>query len=212
MMKTIKDRVTIAPGGHIEIDHPELPTGAKADVIVMVENVPDLPPLASFVARARGALPTQTRSTPFSAPSATHGKPDGPRRTESLSRYNIFIYALEAVAPWSSVTIEVLTAVDEGRATGVTSELSLAECLVKPYQVHRTAVVQAYQDILTSRPHFTVAQISRDVLIEASKLRAGSRLRLPDAIHVATALKHGSEAFLTNDQGSAPFPASRCIG
>lgn len=39
MMQAVKERVTIQPGGHIELDIPDLPAGAEAEVIVMVEQV-----------------------------------------------------------------------------------------------------------------------------------------------------------------------------
>ncbi|HEX9732593.1 MAG TPA: hypothetical protein VGG06_11475 [Thermoanaerobaculia bacterium] len=39
MMQAVKERVTIQPGGRIELDVPGLPAGAEAEVIVMVEQV-----------------------------------------------------------------------------------------------------------------------------------------------------------------------------
>lgn len=39
MMQAVKERVTIQPGGRIELDVPGLPAGAVAEVIVMVEQV-----------------------------------------------------------------------------------------------------------------------------------------------------------------------------
>lgn len=37
MIQAVKERVTIQPGGRIELERPDLPTGAEAEVIVMVE-------------------------------------------------------------------------------------------------------------------------------------------------------------------------------
>lgn len=42
--------------------------------------------------------------------------------------------------------------------------------------------------------------VSRQILIEAAKLRASINIKLPDAIHAATALLTQSSTFLTNDQ------------
>ncbi len=113
---------------------------------------------------------------------------------------NLFIYALEAVEPYFTMTVEVLAAIDCGETTAVTSDLTLAECLVKPLQLNRPEVVEAYRGILESRPFFTMASLSREILWDAARLRATAGLKLPDAIHVATAVQHSCEVFLTNDQ------------
>ncbi|MBW4454117.1 MAG: PIN domain-containing protein [Nostoc indistinguendum CM1-VF10] len=42
--------------------------------------------------------------------------------------------------------------------------------------------------------------VSRQVLIEAAQLRASINIKLPDAIHAATALLTQYSTFLTNDQ------------
>jgi len=120
---------------------------------------------------------------------------------------NLFVYALEAVEPWYAVTVEILSSIDAGHATAVTSELTLAECLVKPYRLNRLPVADAYNDLLRSRPYFLVAPVSRDLLVEASRLRAAAGgLKLPDAIHVATALKYRCDVFLSNDQSIGSVP------
>lgn len=51
-----------------------------------------------------------------------------------------------------------------------------------------------------------VVPVSRDVLIEAARLRAVANLRLPDAIHGATATLTGCETFLTNDRRLLAIP------
>ena len=48
--------------------------------------------------------------------------------------------------------------------------------------------------------------ITRALLIEAARLRASSRLKLPDAIHLATALQYECPVFLTNDTRIRPLP------
>lgn len=46
---------------------------------------------------------------------------------------NVFIYALEGISPFVEELKEVFESVDNGEINAFTSELSLAECLVKPY-------------------------------------------------------------------------------
>ena len=112
---------------------------------------------------------------------------------------NFFIYALEEVEPWVGVARRILVALDQGACSGVTSELSVAECLVKPLELGRADMVQSYQAFLQERRFFSVVPVTRELLIEAARLRALSRIKLPDAIHAATALQRGCTSFLTND-------------
>jgi len=42
--------------------------------------------------------------------------------------------------------------------------------------------------------------IRRELLIDAAQLRATTKLKLPDALHAATALASQCTTFLTNDQ------------
>lgn len=112
---------------------------------------------------------------------------------------NFFIYALEAVAPWARAAGEILTSLDAGRLAAVTSELSLAECLVKPLALRRGDVASAYLELLKDHRFLSVPPVSREILIEAARLRGLARIKLPDAIHAATALLTGCSSFLTND-------------
>jgi hypothetical protein len=56
---------------------------------------------------------------------------------------NIFIYTVEGYAPEEAFLRELLAALEDGRFTAITSELSLAEVLVKPFELGREDVVSA---------------------------------------------------------------------
>ena len=56
---------------------------------------------------------------------------------------NIFIYAVEGYAPEEAFLRELFAALEDGRFTAVTSELSLAEVLVKPFELGREDVAAA---------------------------------------------------------------------
>jgi predicted nucleic acid-binding protein len=100
---------------------------------------------------------------------------------------NVFIYALESLSPWMMPAQRILDAVDAGHCPSVTSELTLAECLTKPFQRGQHENARLFEQAIQTRPHFIVSPISREVLIEAARLRASTGLKLPDAIHVASA-------------------------
>lgn len=82
-----------------------------------------------------------------------------------------------------------------------TSEITLAECLVKPFADKDIFAVETYMTLLGGQPDLPVIPISRQILLSAAQLRAETKLKLPDAIHVATAKWAECSAFITNDRG-----------
>src|SRR3954447_5943343 len=112
---------------------------------------------------------------------------------------NIFIYAVEGYAPEEAFLRELLAALEDGRFPAVTSELSLAEVLVKPLKLGREDVAAAYGELLTASDRLAVLPVDRAILVEVARQRAALGAGMPDAIHVATALAAGCELFLTND-------------
>ncbi|MGB7087656.1 MAG: PIN domain-containing protein [Phormidesmis sp.] len=53
---------------------------------------------------------------------------------------------------------------------------------------------------ITSADGSSAVPISRSILIRAAAIRASTKLKLPDAIHAATAITTGCTTFLTNDK------------
>lgn len=54
---TFRERVTIQPGGTIEIRNPDFPAGAEAEVIVLVESPKaESVPMASFIGKGKGCF------------------------------------------------------------------------------------------------------------------------------------------------------------
>jgi predicted nucleic acid-binding protein len=119
---------------------------------------------------------------------------------------NIFIYALEGYPDFVDELTELFESLDEGNLSAVTSELTLAEVLVRPFIDGNTERHTAYQQALQSSEVLEVVPVSRDVLIEAALIRSITNLRLPDAIHAATARLTKCETFLTNDRRLLAIP------
>lgn len=113
---------------------------------------------------------------------------------------NIFIYAFEGFPEYADKLRELFEAIDSGDVKAVTSELTLAELLVKPFMDANTQRQSFYRDTIQNSDLLSVCPVSRDILIDAARLRSLSSLRLPDAIHVATASSAGCTFFLTNDR------------
>ena len=112
---------------------------------------------------------------------------------------NIVIYAIEGFADLAEQIQALLHALDDAQIVAVTSELTLAEALIKPLKDQNQPEQQAYKKFLTPTSVLQVVPISKEILEEAARLRATTKLRLPDAIHLATATLNGCDCFLTND-------------
>ena len=113
---------------------------------------------------------------------------------------NVFIYALDAYAPFVSDLTDLFSAVERMTLPAITCELTLAELLVKPFRDNDAETEQRCRAALQERRGLTVVPIDLNVLVESARLRAATALRLPDAIHGAAALLAGCERFLTNDR------------
>ncbi|MDD1729838.1 MAG: PIN domain-containing protein [Methanospirillum sp.] len=114
---------------------------------------------------------------------------------------NIFIYALEAFPEYVNTLTSLFTALDEGNLKAVTSELTLAELLIKPLITKNDHLQHVYQETIQSSDNLEVIPISRQIFIDAAKIRAQSTtIHLPDAIHLASAKACYCSSFVTNDK------------
>ena len=112
---------------------------------------------------------------------------------------NIIIYAIEQGNRWTELLRALFAAIDRGEVRAVTSELTIAEVLTKPYAVGADDLVQRYQTVLSGEGALHVVPVDRSVLDPAAQLRAQTRLKLMDAIHIATAIDRLCDACLSND-------------
>lgn len=126
---------------------------------------------------------------------------------------NIFIYLLEGYPEFSPILLQLFDWIDSGKLHAFTSELSLAETLVKPILDANLSLQSLYENTIQTSASFDVCPVNRDILILAAKLRAksktaGGAVRLPDAIHIATAQVHQCKYFVTNDKVLKTFSSS----
>jgi predicted nucleic acid-binding protein len=88
-----------------------------------------------------------------------------------------------------------------GKNRAGASVLTLGEVLVKPLSLGRMDLVAAYRTTFSSRPGFDVWDAARNVVEKAAELRARYKLKMMDALHVASAVVNRADLFLTNDDG-----------
>jgi predicted nucleic acid-binding protein len=119
---------------------------------------------------------------------------------------NIFIYTLEAIEPWDVELNDVFSGLLAGEFTAVTSSLSLTECLVLPFRLNNRELVKTFREALLPSYYLDAIPISDKILLSTANIRAKTNLKLPDAIHAATALTQKCSVMLTNDAGFKRVP------
>lgn len=112
---------------------------------------------------------------------------------------NAFILFGEAHSDLGLRLKSVFAAMAEGTLEIVTSDLTLAEVLVGPLKSKRPDLVSAYEKLLFPRKNFFRIPVTVRILKRSAELRASFNIKLPDAIHVATALETACTVFLTED-------------
>ena len=114
---------------------------------------------------------------------------------------NVFIDLFERSDELSSLLAELFLVDRAGKEPFLaTSELTVAELLVDPYGREDDHLIQMYDNWTITNNHLTVGSISRDVLRYAAVLRSRHKgVKLPDAIHLSTAVVMRCSHMLTAD-------------
>ncbi len=113
---------------------------------------------------------------------------------------NAWIYSIERVLPLHVQSDAVFVASDCAELTVFSSEPTVAEVLVRPLKMADAALTRAYQAVLQTTGNRLIVTVSRDVLCAASQICANHGIKLPDAIHIATAELSGCSSIVTNDR------------
>jgi predicted nucleic acid-binding protein len=114
---------------------------------------------------------------------------------------NCLIYLVEGHTRYRPALEPLIGAIAQGSILGITSELTVAEVLVKPIADRRPDAVMVYKQLLENGEPFSLIPISMAILELSATLRGTCPVKLADAIHLATAIDQGCAAFVTNDKG-----------
>lgn len=109
------------------------------------------------------------------------------------------VYALEGSAlarPFEPI----FEAVEAGRIRAIVTPITLAEVVAGPLRAGREDLAARYRAALTSSPGWTLRPLDADIAMLAARLRFRHRLKLPDALQLATALEEGCHALITHDR------------
>lgn len=112
---------------------------------------------------------------------------------------NIFISHFEENPDYVSFTADLFERIESGRVRAVTSVLTLHEILTGARKAGDGKLAALYRDLLGSFPNLHMMPFDAEVADVSSDLRARYGIPTPDAIQIATAIRHKAEAFITND-------------
>ncbi len=108
-----------------------------------------------------------------------------------------FIYILESHPQFADQFAGLFEAAAAGKLSIALSTITLAEVLTGPLKVGQTALAKRYEKALSG---YALISVTPSIAALAAQLRARYRLKLPDAIQLATALDAGAAAFVTHDR------------
>jgi predicted nucleic acid-binding protein len=109
------------------------------------------------------------------------------------------IYYVEENPAYVTKMDAIIKAVETTTIEAVSSVILLTEVLPHPIKLGNTKLEQEYRNILLHSGGFGLLPVTGQIAEFAADLRARYNLRTPDALHVATAISAGCDAFLTND-------------
>jgi predicted nucleic acid-binding protein len=112
---------------------------------------------------------------------------------------NVFIYAVEEHPVYASLAYRVLEWVEHHGRSAVTSTITMTELLTRPYSEKNSPWVNEYYGLLSRYPNLEWIAPDLEAADLAARFRAQYRLRTPDAIQAATAVRAGVRGFISND-------------
>jgi predicted nucleic acid-binding protein len=107
------------------------------------------------------------------------------------------IYVLESNPVYADNFVGLFEAAADGAISIVLSAVTLAEVLTGPCKAGQAALAKRYEVALCQ---YEVVPVTVPIAALSAQLRAQHRLKLPDALQLATALECGANAFVTHDR------------
>jgi predicted nucleic acid-binding protein len=112
---------------------------------------------------------------------------------------SILIYHMEANARYLALADAVFSWIEKAGHEAVTSTITMTELLVPSYRDKDEDRVDEFYGLLSTYPNLRWIPPDLETADLAAQLRATYRLRTPDALQAATALRAQATGFVTND-------------
>ena len=113
---------------------------------------------------------------------------------------SVFIYAIEEHPKYAGFAYHALEWLEHPGHSAVTSTLTMTEILTRPYADKSKRWVNEYYGLLSRYPNLEWIAPNLEIADLAAQFRARYRLRTPDALQAATAVRSGVLGFISNDK------------
>ena len=111
----------------------------------------------------------------------------------------VFIYQLEANPQYVPLTDPIFAWIEEGNSKAVACTSAMTEILVHPYRNLDEQRVESHYGLLVTYPNLEWIAPDLQIADLAASIRGLHRLKTPDALHAATAVRSGATGLITND-------------
>jgi predicted nucleic acid-binding protein len=108
-----------------------------------------------------------------------------------------WIYLLEDHPQFAPLFLGLFEAAERGQVQLALTTITLAEVLTGPLKHKQTALAKRYENALNK---YQVLPLTATIASLAAQLRIQYRLKLPDAVQLASALDLGAAALVTHDR------------
>ena len=119
------------------------------------------------------------------------------------------IYTLEAHPKFAARYKPLFARHAAGELSLAVTTITIAEVLTGPLGTGEEALARRYRTVLES---WQVVDLTADIAETAARLRAKYKLKLPDAIQLASALSVNADALVTHDRDFASVSGLRVVG
>lgn len=110
-----------------------------------------------------------------------------------------FIYFIEKNPAYHPIVRPIFELLESRHLFGLSSFITLLEVMVHPIKKGRLDLAREYRDRLVRANNFVLFPVNQPIAEHGAEIRAKYEFRTPDAIQLATALRQGADAFVTND-------------
>jgi len=111
----------------------------------------------------------------------------------------VFICQLENHPRYAGLTDHVFSWLEKPASRAVTSTITMTELLVQPYRDGDQRLADEFYGLLSTYPNLEWIAPNLEIADTAARIRATHRLRTPDALQAATAVRATVSGLITND-------------
>ena len=112
---------------------------------------------------------------------------------------SIFIHHLEANPKYLACTDLIFSWIEPAESKALASTITMTELLVLPYREGDEQRANDFYGLLSTYPNLDWIAPNLEIADIAARIRALHRLRTPDALQAATAVRAGATGLITND-------------